>query len=95
GATLAVHLSINNLAGGVKDLTPHYGTDCPVAVVYRASWPDQQVVTGTLADIRDRVKALGLTRTALILVGRVLDGADFSDSKLYDPTHTHVLRGGA
>ncbi|MBF0251688.1 MAG: precorrin-4 C(11)-methyltransferase [Alphaproteobacteria bacterium] len=95
GATLAVHLSINNLAGVVKDLTPHYGTDCPVAVVYRASWPDQQVVTGTLADIRDRVKALGLTRTALILVGRVLDGADFSDSKLYDPTHTHVLRGGA
>lgn len=91
-ATLAVHLSVNNLVNVVRDLTPHYGADCPVAVVYRATWPDQQVVVGTLADIRDKVKAAGFTRTALILVGRVLGDAAFTDSKLYDAAHTHVLR---
>ena len=93
GATLAVHLSVNNLAKVVKELSPHYGEDCPVAVVYRASWPDQDFVLGTLADIRTKVKEKGFTRTALILVGRVLGAEDFTDSKLYDVDHTHVLRG--
>ncbi len=92
GATLAIHLSVNNLARVVRELEPHYGGDCPAAVVYRASWPDQQVILGRLDDIRDKVKAAGITRTALILVGRVLGGADFPDSKLYDPAHHHVLR---
>ncbi len=92
GATLAVHLSVRNLRRVVEDLTPHYGADCPVAVVYRASWPDQVIVRGTLADIRGKVRAAKITRTALILVGRVLDNADFSDSKLYAPDHVHVLR---
>lgn len=92
GATLCIHLSVNNLAKVVKELTPHYGADCPVAVVYRATWPDQMILRGTLADIRDSVKAAGLTRTALILVGRVLGDADFADSKLYDAAHSHVLR---
>ncbi|MBL4613439.1 MAG: precorrin-4 C(11)-methyltransferase [Magnetovibrio sp.] len=92
GATLAVHLSVNNLAKVVKDLSPYYGEDCPVAVVYRASWPDQAYVTGTLKDIRAKVKEAGFTRTALILVGRVLAAEDFTDSKLYDATHSHVLR---
>jgi len=92
GATLCIHLSVNNLAKVVKELTPHYGADCPVAVVYRATWPDQMILRGTLADIRDSVKAAGLTRTALILVGRVLGDADFTDSKLYDAAHSHVLR---
>jgi len=92
GATLAVHLSVNNLAKVVKDLSPHYGEDCPVAVVYRASWPDQAAVTGTLGDIRQKVKDAGFTRTALILVGQVLGAEDFTDSKLYDAGHSHVLR---
>lgn len=92
GATLAVHLSVNNLAKVVKALRPHYGDDCPVAVVYRASWPDQAVVMGTLGDVRAKVKDAGFTRTALILVGRVLGEADFTDSKLYDAAHSHVLR---
>ncbi len=92
GATLAIHLSINNLARVVRDLTPHYGADCPAAVVYRASWPDEKVVRGRLDNIRKQVKAAGITRTALILVGRVLDSSDFSDSKLYDPDHHHILR---
>jgi precorrin-4/cobalt-precorrin-4 C11-methyltransferase len=95
-ATLVLHLSVNNLAPILRALAPVYGDDCPVAVVYRASWPDQQILRGTLATIRGRVKEAGFTRTALIIVGRVLEGAvgaaDFSDSRLYAPDHHHVLR---
>lgn len=91
-ATLAIHLSVNNLARVVRELVPFYGSDCPVVVAYRVSWPDQAFVTGTLGDIRPKVKAAGFTRTALILVGRVLGGADFRDSRLYDEAHHHVLR---
>jgi precorrin-4/cobalt-precorrin-4 C11-methyltransferase len=96
-ATLAVHLSINNLANVVKDLTPHYGADCPVVVAYRVSWPDEQFIRGTLETIRAQVKGSGITRTALILVGPVL-AEDLStldaleDSQLYDASHHHVLR---
>jgi len=92
-ATLAVHLSVNNIARVVRDLAPHYGENCPVAVAYRVSWPDELVLRGTLSDIRDKVKEAGITRTALILVGPVLgDEATFEDSKLYDASHHHVLR---
>jgi precorrin-4/cobalt-precorrin-4 C11-methyltransferase len=91
-ATLAIHLSINNLAAIVRTLAPIYGADCPAVVAYRVSWPDQQILRGTLATIRDQVKAAGFTRTALILIGRVLDATEFSDSALYDPAHSHVLR---
>jgi len=92
GATLAIHLSINNLAHIVRDLSPHYGADCPVAVVHRASWPDQQILRGTLASIRAQVKEAAITRTALILVGRTLAQSDFPESRLYAPEHSHVLR---
>ena len=92
GATLAIHLSINNLVPVIRQLTPHYGDDCPVAIAYRVSWPDEQLITGTLSTIRDKVKPLGLTRTALILVGKALGGAAFDDSQLYNPSHSHVLR---
>lgn len=92
GATLAIHLSAANLAHVVEDLTPLYGADCPVVVVYRASWPDEKIVRGTLADIREKVKEAGITRTALILVGRALDASGFDDSHLYDPAHGHCLR---
>src|SRR5579862_8496004 len=91
-ATLVLHLSINNLAKVVRELAPIYGADCPVAVVYRASWPDEQILRGTLTTIRAQVKAAGLTRTALIVVGEVLGKTAFSDSRLYDPQHHHVLR---
>jgi precorrin-4/cobalt-precorrin-4 C11-methyltransferase len=91
-ATLAIHLSVNNLARVVRALTPHYGADCPAAVVHRVSWPDEDWVAGTLGDIRAKVKAKGWTRTALILVGRVLGEARFDDSRLYAPGHHHVLR---
>ena len=92
GATLAIHLSVNNLARVVRELVPLYGEDCPVVVAYRVTWPDEQIIRGTLADIRAQVKAAGFTRTALILVGRVLAETDFRDSRLYDADHHHVLR---
>lgn len=92
GATLAIHLSIANLARVVRELEPVYGKDCPAAVVYRASWPDQQILRGTLGTIRAEVKAAGITRTALILVGRVLGAANFPESRLYAPDHGHVFR---
>ena len=93
GTTLAIHLGIRALRDIERRLTPFYGADCPVAVVYRASWPDQQVIRGTLSDIHAQVRAAKLTRTALILVGPAL-GADqgFPDSALYDPAQPHVLR---
>ena len=92
GATLAIHLSINNLARVVRELTPVCGDDCPVVVLYRISWPDQHIVRGTLATIRTQMRDRGITRTALILVGRALASEDFADSRLYAPAHHHVLR---
>ena len=61
----------------MRELTPHYGADCPVAVVHRVSWPDERILRGTLADIRAQAKRAGITRTALILVGRALGAAAF------------------
>ncbi len=92
GATLAIHLSVRNLKHVCETLIPHYGEGCPVAVVFRASWPDETIIEGTLADIRQKVRAEKITRTALILVGRVLDPGEHRDSALYDPDHVHVLR---
>jgi len=91
-ATLVLHLSINNLGKIVRELTPFYGADCPVAVAWRVSWPDQVLLCGTLATIRAEVKKARLTRTALIIVGRALNPESFSDSRLYAPDHSHVLR---
>ncbi len=91
GATLAIHLSIANLAKVVRVLTPHYGADCPAVVAYRISWPDQLLIRGSLATIRDAAKAAGITRTALILVGPALAGGG-SDSRLYAADHHHVMR---
>ena len=82
GATLAIHLSIHNLAQVVADLAPAYGANCPVAVVWRASWPDQRIVRATLATIQQAV-AGSMERTALILVGRSLGAEDFAESSLY------------
>lgn len=82
-ATMAIHLGVRHIARIVEELTPHYGSDCPVAVIYRASWPDEEKVTGTLKDIVEKVQATDIERTALILVGRVLDAEHFADSTLY------------
>ncbi len=82
-ATMAIHLGVRHLARIVDELHPHYGDDCPIAVIYRASWPDEERVIGTLANIVDKVRATDIERTALILVGRVLAAEGFADSSLY------------
>jgi len=92
GATMAIHLSVTNLAQIVRALTPHYGVDCPVVVAYRVSRPDQLLIRGTLADIRDKAKEAGITRTALVLVGHVLGDTDGPESRLYAADHHHLMR---
>ena len=92
GATLAIHLSIRSLRKVCETLAPAYGADCPAAVVYRATWPDERIVAGTLGDLADKARPLRLRRTALILIGRVLGKQEFDDSALYDATHFHLLR---
>jgi precorrin-4/cobalt-precorrin-4 C11-methyltransferase len=92
-ATLAIHLSIHALAETVAELVPHYGADCPVAVVYRASWPEERIVRGTLGTIVAALKESPMERTALILVGRVLDAQGFRDSALYDASYQRRYRG--
>lgn len=93
GATLAIHLAIHALERIVDELTPFYGADCPVAVVARASWPDERIVRGTLADICGRLAAEPIERTALVLVGPVLGEAGFRDSALYDAGYQRRFRG--
>ena len=84
-ATLAIHLSIRHLDEIVAILRPHYGDTAPVAVVYRASWPDERRVVGTLVDIATQVATMPMERTALILVGHVLHAQGFARSTLYAP----------
>jgi precorrin-4/cobalt-precorrin-4 C11-methyltransferase len=95
GATLAIHLAVTSIDRIVIELTPFYGGDCPVAIVARASWPDERVIRGTLADIARRLMATPIERTALVLVGRALAAADFRDSALYDPGYQRRFRAGA
>jgi precorrin-4/cobalt-precorrin-4 C11-methyltransferase len=90
GATLAIHLAIHRLDEIVATLKPFYGADCPVAVMVRVSWPDEQIFRGTLGDICGAV--VGVERTALILVGRALAPEDFRESALYDPDYTRRFR---
>ena len=93
GATLAVHLSIHVLDKVVAELTPFYGADCGVAVVYRATWPDEKIVRGTLGTIAAEVAKAPIERTALILVGKVLAARDFRNSALYDAAYQRRFRG--
>lgn len=93
-ATLVLFLSITLLNRVVQELSPAYGADCPVAVVHRASWPDQQILTGTLADIGQKVRDAKINSTSIILVGHVLTAEDFADSRLYDPEFSHRFRLG-
>lgn len=93
GATLAIHLAIHAIDTVVSQLLPHYGADCPVAIVMRASWPDARVVRGTLSDIRAQLAAAPMERTALILVGRALGSAGFAESALYSPDYRRRFRG--
>ncbi|PWB33876.1 precorrin-4 C(11)-methyltransferase [Pseudomonas sp. SDI] len=92
GTTMAIHLGVQHLEKIVAQLRPHYGGDCPIAVVHRATWPDQDWVLGCLDDIVPQVLAKGFRRTALILVGRVLASDSFAESALYRAGHAHLYR---
>ncbi len=94
GATLALHLSIQALAGVVEELTPFYGASCPVAVVVRASWPDERIVRATLGTLLGEIASDPPERTALILVGKVLAAEEFRDSALYDANYRRRYRSG-
>ena len=86
GATMAIHLSIQNMDQVTRDLLPSYGADCPVIIIFRASWPDEQILRGTLSTIKEIVETSGVDRNALILVGRSLVQPDFGESFLYSST---------
>ena len=92
GATLAIHLSIANLARVIHALIPVYGADCPVVVAYRVSWPDELLIQGTLGTIRDKVKEARIVCGALVLVGRALGDQPAPESRLYAADHHHLLR---
>jgi precorrin-4/cobalt-precorrin-4 C11-methyltransferase len=93
GSTLAIHLSLHRLESVVAELIPHYGEECPAAVIQRATWPDEVVVTGCLATLPERAAAIEDRRSALILVGPALAPGNFRDSALYDPEHVRRFRG--
>jgi len=92
GATLAIHLAAHAIGPTVARLLPLYGADCPVAVVAHASWPDERIVRGTLADIAATVAAAGIERGAIVLVGPALGGKNFRESALYDPGYRRRFR---
>jgi precorrin-4/cobalt-precorrin-4 C11-methyltransferase len=92
-ATLCLFLSIGKLREVAATLAGHYGADCPAAVVHRASWPDEKVIRGTLADIAGKTELEKIRATALIVVGRAL-ARDIPASKLYDAAFTHGFRKG-
>jgi precorrin-4/cobalt-precorrin-4 C11-methyltransferase len=97
GATLVIYLSIKLIDAVVAELTPAYGPECPVVVAYRVSWPDQQLLRGTLGAIAGLVQASGIERQALIMVGPALgarDGELKARSKLYDQNFAHGFRPG-
>lgn len=90
-ATLCIFLSVHNLENLVEELKTSYPSDTPVAVVYKASWPEEKIVQGTLDTIAEQVKKEGITRTALVLVGNFL-GDQYAFSKLYDASFSHGYR---
>ncbi|MEW6255804.1 MAG: precorrin-4 C(11)-methyltransferase [Pseudomonadota bacterium] len=94
GTTLAIHLAIHALDRVVADLLPFYGPACPVAVVARATWPDERIVRGTLGGIEAQMRDEPLARMALILVGPALGARDFRESALYDAEYVRRFRGG-
>lgn len=89
-STLVLHLAVQHIDRVVEELTPNYGADCAVAVVARASRDDEVILRGTLADIADQVRAAGILRTAVIIVGKVLAADNFRDSHLYSTTRSRA-----
>jgi precorrin-4/cobalt-precorrin-4 C11-methyltransferase len=93
-ATMCIFLGVQMIEDVVNDLLTHYKPETPVAVVQKASWSDEKIVRGTLNDIASKVEASGITKTAMIIVGNVLDTPNITPSKLYDKKFTHEYRKG-
>ena len=92
GATLAIHLAIHAIDQVSTELLPHYGADCPVALIMRATWPDEKVLKGTLGTIQTQLANEPMERTALILVGKALASEDFIESSLYSTEYRRRFR---
>ena len=93
-ATMVLFLSVNRIQELTERLCTAYPPETPVAVIYKASWPEQKIVMGTLADIAEKVREAGIRKTALVTVGKFL-GSQYAYSTLYDPQFTHEYRKGA
>ena len=92
---MVIFLGVQHIDAVIEELEKGgYPKDTPVSVVYKATWPEQKIVKGTLSDIVEKVKAAGITKTALIFVGRVFNPSGYDYSKLYDPAFTHGFREG-
>lgn len=94
GSTLAIHLAIHAIDRIVEELVPFYGADCPVAVVVKATWPEERIIRATLGDIQEQLAAEPVERTALIFVGRGLGASDFPESQLYNADYVRRFRPG-
>jgi precorrin-4/cobalt-precorrin-4 C11-methyltransferase len=95
GTGMALFLSADQMAEVVAALLPTYGPEAPVVVAYRVGWPDQHFLRSSLAEVAARMASAGITRTALIFIGPMLDAAPASESHLYDKHYSHMFRKGA
>ena len=96
GATMVFYLSVHLLGRIAEEaVRGGYSTDTPAAVVQRASWPDEKVVRGTLADIAEKARAAGITRTAIVVIGGVVGDVPYEFSRLYDKEFSHGYRRAA
>jgi precorrin-4/cobalt-precorrin-4 C11-methyltransferase len=92
---MVIFLGVQHIDSVVKELElGGYPKDTPVAVVYKATWPEQKIVKSTLNNIIEKVGAAGIKETALIFVGKFLDPKAYDFSKLYDPAFTTGFRKG-
>ena len=92
-ATLCIFLSAHKITQIAKTLTKHYGAQCPAAVIYKVSWPDQRIIRGTLSDIGGKVSAAEIKKTAMVIVGQALEKG-IATSRLYSPEFSHEYRIG-
>jgi len=92
-ATLCIFLSAHKIREIAETLAKHYGAQCPAAVIYRVSWPDQQIMRGTLSDIGEKASAAGIKKTAMVIVGPAL-ARGIAASRLYSPEFSHEYRIG-
>nr|KJR73015.1 MAG: precorrin-4 C11-methyltransferase [Thermoproteus sp. AZ2] len=93
GATLAIYTGVHVIDKVVRELREGgLPPETPVAVVYKATWPDEKIVVGTLGDIAEKVKKERITRDAVIIVGDVVAPREVPRSSVYNPSHAHSYR---